>query len=710
MADDRFTLLGDRPHSAAADPLGFAGVADDLADLIVRSRDSTPFTLGIEAPWGMGKSSLMGALQHRLRVHDGIEVASFNAWTADESDVLEGVVKTVLDQLDPNVLRKALRNEKLVSWLRAAGLVVAGWLRLGSVVDLAWDRVAIDPNARNRLYDLVAEGVETWSSANRGVPHGRTLCVFIDDLDRCSADAALAVFEAMKLYLDVPGLVFVVGYDHTVVSDLVLRGKGYSEAVTARDFIEKFIQISYRLGHARRDQAQALVKTLLDESGTTRLFGDAELSLLVERNDRNPRRIKRFVNSFVLSYGLDPAWGEFDPETLVRVHLVVMHFESFARLIERPGDGDPIADFRAYRDARRALRERGPSWQAEVADAADRLRVVLPTGESDWGAVTRALEDQSPVEFAPLLDDEAFVSLIEALANAPRWSEIRRRLQRGELAFRSAPSTEAVETVLPRLDGTRIMWIDDEHERNNGGAIDLLRALGASVDLAASTESARRLLAAGSHDVLLSDIARDGDEEAGFDGVRQLRAEGVVPRRVIFYAGRRSSARERAVRALRAELTTGTTELVLAIAAEETRRPAPATRRVAQRWKPTVAVIGARSEDADWLSAQLMEGGEHDVSRSPGLPIDLDELQAILLLPSSGVGAAREAIVDIARGAAVPVAFVARRDGSGDLAEHARRLGVPLFDPFNDTEDRRRLLAFVDRGRPSATPSSSAGS
>ena len=51
----------------------------------------------------------------------------------------------------------------------------------------------------------------------------------------------------MKLYLDVPGIVFIVGYDESIVSDLILEQKGYDERIGSRDFLEKFIQIVYRI-------------------------------------------------------------------------------------------------------------------------------------------------------------------------------------------------------------------------------------------------------------------------------------------------------------------------------------------------------------------------------------------------------------------------------------------------------------------------------
>ena len=130
--DEVFSLLGDRPSASGEDPLGFDKVAADLADMVLASRGATPFTLGIEAEWGMGKSSLMGRLQGCLEQEPGVETLWFNAWTAGEGDVLEGLIRSVLEHMDPNILRRAARNE-----LGAGQPFTMTVLRAGRVLDLS---------------------------------------------------------------------------------------------------------------------------------------------------------------------------------------------------------------------------------------------------------------------------------------------------------------------------------------------------------------------------------------------------------------------------------------------------------------------------------------------------------------------------------------------------------------------------------------------
>ncbi|HEX5989406.1 MAG TPA: P-loop NTPase fold protein [Solirubrobacterales bacterium] len=560
-----FVLLGDQPHEATNDPLGFDGIVADLAPLILASRRSTPFTLGIEAAWGMGKSTLMARLCARLSEEPGIKPVLFNAWTADDGGVLEGLVKTVLNELDPNVLRRALRSRKLISGLRVAFSAALGLLGLGNVADTVWNRVASDPRARNDLRQLIDQAVTDWRDKQPEVASNRLLCVFVDDLDRCSPEGVLEVFEAMKLYLDVPGIVFVVGYDQDIVSDLVLKEKGYSEAIQSRDYLEKFIQIVYRIPRPARRRSSALVESLLEASGTAGLFGPTERQLVVDGSQSNPRRIKRFINAFVLAYGLQPHWREFAPQDLVRVQLLQMYFPDFARMLERPSATDPIKEYFEYREARSALRRRKPD-SSEVASAltSHGLAVMKPERDEDFDLLLARIEENIPVAFTSLASREDFATLVKSLGGSADWDRLRTALAKGTLPFVSAEPVETAKdspNETPDLDGLRILWVDDEPDRNEE-LVDSFRDAGANVTAVPDSAQMKDALKGGKFDVLLSDIARDGNREEGLDVAEVLyrrdRERGPWRRElppVIFFTSRVTRSRLKRVDAVGGRLT-----------------------------------------------------------------------------------------------------------------------------------------------------------
>jgi KAP family P-loop domain len=67
----------------------------------------------------------------------------------------------------------------------------------------------------------------------------RRLFVFVDDLDRCLPEDAVAALEAIKLFLDIKGCVFVLGMDREVVEQgirvrYVLRDKQDEHSASIR--------------------------------------------------------------------------------------------------------------------------------------------------------------------------------------------------------------------------------------------------------------------------------------------------------------------------------------------------------------------------------------------------------------------------------------------------------------------------------------------
>jgi CheY-like chemotaxis protein len=569
-----FSFLGDQPFCEGSDPLGYDEIATELAELVLRSRESTPFALGIEGAWGTGKSTLMERLRRRLADDPSVETVTFNAWTAAEHGVVEGLVKSVLDKLDPNVMRRALRNAQLVSWARVALNVAAGWLRLGSVVDLFWSATAIDPQGRNQIQGLVERSVAVWAQRDAGVPDGRLLCVTIDDLDRCPPRAAMEVLEAIKLYLGVPGIVFVVGYDQTIVSELVLRERGYGDAIKERDYLEKFIQIKYRIPRPSAERSRALVGSLLRASSTDDLFGDEELAVLVDRNARNPRRIKRFINDFVLAYGLDPGWRDFQPGVLIRLQLLNAYFEEFARLLPVQDDPDPLVEFAEYREARERLRRfdlvEAAATEAPPAFKSHGLSFPEVLRPDDAARLLRQLEDVVPESFLTFVDDQELCSLAESLRSAADWERLRRRLLERELVV-EVEREEAAEAIdRPGvLTGLSVLWVDDQHESNRR-LVETLRRLGAELELADDSERAHVALARRRFDALVSDIDRDGDAKAGFDALTRFREEGVAPARVVFFAARVTRARAARAKELGATLTNLPGDLIAQLAAVAT--------------------------------------------------------------------------------------------------------------------------------------------
>ncbi|MDO0934148.1 response regulator [Streptomyces sp. DG2A-72] len=118
--------------------------------------------------------------------------------------------------------------------------------------------------------------------------------------------------------------------------------------------------------------------------------------------------------------------------------------------------------------------------------------------------------------------------------------------------------TTARRGVLRRLERSaeslqdgKILWADDR-PRNNIALVRLFESMGMQVDLALSTEEGLERLEVRSYHIVITDLERDGDEDAGNTLIKRMSERGIdVP--VVIYSG---SSRLRAQADRRAFATT----------------------------------------------------------------------------------------------------------------------------------------------------------
>lgn len=134
-----------------------------------------------------------------------------------------------------------------------------------------------------------------------------------------------------------------------------------------------------------------------------------------------------------------------------------------------------------------------------------------------------------------------------ALAAAAAAAAATRPADNGEPTANAAAeareaATIVAETVTPRVlrraERTTILWVDDR-PNNNIYERQSLEALGVKFVLATSTDAALKALSAQHVDVVISDMGRPGDPQAGYTLLEKLRANGNKTPFVI-YAGSNS--------------------------------------------------------------------------------------------------------------------------------------------------------------------------
>jgi hypothetical protein len=347
---ESFRVLLDDP---ADEPrLGFDVYADAFAQIIEHSKPH--FAVGIFGDWGSGKTTLMRAIEHRIAAKpDQMLPVWFNAWRYEREVHL---IVPLLDNLreallawskkhgDKTVKAKAQKAAKLFGRAALAllrGISIQGGIP-GAEGTVDFDKVIENLTAASPPASFYHAAFTDMREASEAFGTDRRIVVFIDDLDRCTPTNALQVLEAMKLFFDFAGFIFVVGLDQSVIersveakyqadspqpSQVVIASssdenggaRGPIRAASTKrptpisggDYIKKLFQVPFSLPRIDTNQLADLLNALAtagslppEQVNDLRNTVFPHLRYISDRDVVNPREIKRLINGYVLQMKL----------------------------------------------------------------------------------------------------------------------------------------------------------------------------------------------------------------------------------------------------------------------------------------------------------------------------------------------------------------------------------------------------------------------
>ena len=119
--------------------------------------------------------------------------------------------------------------------------------------------------------DEFAELLEKFPEINRVV-------VVVDDLDRCLPPSVIATLEAIKLFLSVPKMAFVLAYDDRLVTHAIAERYQPSPRANemASEYLEKIVQIPVPVPTLGLGDTEAYLALTLLETHMTRRGGVRE--------------------------------------------------------------------------------------------------------------------------------------------------------------------------------------------------------------------------------------------------------------------------------------------------------------------------------------------------------------------------------------------------------------------------------------------------
>jgi KAP-like P-loop domain-containing protein len=390
QAETVIPLWPDNP--TAQDLLGFTDIAEPVLDAVRRER-LDPVAVGIFGDWGSGKTTILEILSKRFDVGEKVVVVYTRPWEYDPAlDPKATLIAEVLGGLAAEVKKNETRWKKVkgtfgdlarrVQWSKAITLVTQSAMAVSvpSIQDViglfsaeGGDETA-DPTLqgfRDEFAKLMAELEEI-----------DRVVVLVDDLDRCLPETVVAALEAIKLFLSVEKMAFVLAADRRLVELAIAErfGSSAQAPVMAREYLEKIVQIpisvpSLGLGDTeaylammlverhlpgkaedlakiveccdiRRHGAEEKIFEGLDDFIPDEAKDDVALAtylapVLYERLGGNPRRLKRFLNAFwVRSAVAEKRGAALEPTALAKLMVLEqLAPDAFDQLIRWLGDG-----------------------------------------------------------------------------------------------------------------------------------------------------------------------------------------------------------------------------------------------------------------------------------------------------------------------------------------------------------------------------------
>lgn len=318
-------LRSDEP--TLMDALNRGALVAQVGDLIATCE--TPHVFGVHGDWGAGKTSFLHQVQLYLTgecpqqpeldiaanrnqvkktagIHkDNVTVVWFEAWRYQHETVpVVALLQEMRSQL-PWTARFRQKTAKLGEVaIRSALLAMEDltkkiYVQASKIQEVGetWEKenlaVALPSHViRQHLQNAIATLL--------GKDKGQRLVIVVDDLDRCSSDAAYRLLEGIKIYLNLRSCVFVLGMNQRVIEDAIgmhlpkdSNEASVAKMLRAREYLEKICQHIVHLPIV--ENPAALLGTCLQGvDDMDRVVRVARVSKLLPAN---PRKIKAFANT-----------------------------------------------------------------------------------------------------------------------------------------------------------------------------------------------------------------------------------------------------------------------------------------------------------------------------------------------------------------------------------------------------------------------------
>ena len=312
----------------ASDEFGFAEIAKKLAPSLVDAAKSDGMVIGIEGPWGSGKTSLLNFLRQELADQDKgkLHVITLAPWlTGDAVSLvgsLTGAMADILDSQEEAAQSSGLfglnkkRAAKYGDLFRQYGIRTGRTLApLATVAAMIYPPAAIVGAGLGLGVDYLEKlgrnptdaEVKKLISDKLASLDVRFL-VLIDDLDRLEPPQAVEVIRMVRSVADFPKVAYVMCYDRSILAHALEKGLQVKDGDV---FLQKVVQLTFSiplpepfdLRLSLREKVLAIYREVNGRDPDTEEAD--EIRTAVDREGaglKTPREVKLVLNAIKFAY------------------------------------------------------------------------------------------------------------------------------------------------------------------------------------------------------------------------------------------------------------------------------------------------------------------------------------------------------------------------------------------------------------------------
>ena len=347
--------------SKEEDLLGVNTSAERFADRVLNGGSSDSLVFGIDAPWGIGKSSFINLCcdywQHAAHPHPIVHRFEPLRYI-NTTNLVEKFIFELMDTIQENIFDPSIHS------------LFSKYLRMikgKSEFSLLGFKFELEPNS-----GAVDKTLETLKV--RLAELDRKIIIVIDDLDRLSWAEVKSILYAIKQSFLLPNVSYVLCYD---TENLASLKETYEEAEQVKEFLEKYVNVKIGL-YLDSESLASFVSSNISDAINKNLQLDSHLLDQIKQALKalekiyrsnefvfyqpflgDVRKLKRLINTMMLFeiQSTDFNNSDYNKRDLLHLLLVYINYPNIFRAIYNAETGGKNGFFSLILDATKSNNE-----------------------------------------------------------------------------------------------------------------------------------------------------------------------------------------------------------------------------------------------------------------------------------------------------------------------------------------------------------------